>query len=359
MNIYFGDNLKRLRKEKELTQENLADYLGVTFQAVSKWERNESYPDISMLPVIASFFDVTVDELLGVDKAKSEQDIIENIKEYDNLTDQKLMKQLINGLKSKYPYDFRVLIRYLACLVRFSKDLTAVSSEIISIYNNIQQNCTNDRIRIKAKRIMIEYYRSQLNDDNSEIMFEKCENIINEMPDMRDSREMFCTFYPLDNPQHDNKIQNAIEENLLLRTTFYSHFYYFNENCTDEWQKESAKKEIEYLEFIYDDGNYGKMWRTIMNLYGHLGEKYFSLNDHENALKCFRKAAALAVEFDNLERISVMNSIMFKGKEFDKYSLGSTFIAKSRVKELLTKKYSLTDEFKSTEEFKKILDILG
>lgn len=41
MTIYFGENLKNLRKEKDLTQETLADYLGVSFQAISKWERGE------------------------------------------------------------------------------------------------------------------------------------------------------------------------------------------------------------------------------------------------------------------------------------------------------------------------------
>ncbi len=65
MNIYFGENLKKLRKERDLTQENLADFLGVTFQAVSKRERGEGYPDITVLPDIASFFDVSTPQRTG------------------------------------------------------------------------------------------------------------------------------------------------------------------------------------------------------------------------------------------------------------------------------------------------------
>ena len=65
MTIYLSENIKRLRREKDLTQETLAEFLGVTFQSVSNWERGESYPDITMLPMIADFFDVTLDELMG------------------------------------------------------------------------------------------------------------------------------------------------------------------------------------------------------------------------------------------------------------------------------------------------------
>ena len=75
MNIYFGENLKRFRLEKNLTQEKLADFLGVSFQSISKWERGDTYPDITMLPSIASFFNVSVDEILGVNKAKEEEEI--------------------------------------------------------------------------------------------------------------------------------------------------------------------------------------------------------------------------------------------------------------------------------------------
>lgn len=76
MNIYFSEIFKQLRQERDLTQEALADYLGVSFQAVSKWERGESYPDIEILPEIAGYFGVSVDDLLGVNRAESEKEIL-------------------------------------------------------------------------------------------------------------------------------------------------------------------------------------------------------------------------------------------------------------------------------------------
>lgn len=61
--MWIGENIKKLRDERKLTQQQLADSLGVTFQTVSKWECNTTTPDIAMLPEIAEFFDVTIDEL--------------------------------------------------------------------------------------------------------------------------------------------------------------------------------------------------------------------------------------------------------------------------------------------------------
>ena len=60
----LGNKLKTLRKNKNITQEELASALSVTYQAVSKWERNLSTPDISMLPVIARYYGITIDELM-------------------------------------------------------------------------------------------------------------------------------------------------------------------------------------------------------------------------------------------------------------------------------------------------------
>ena len=65
MNIPLGSNIRRLRISCGMTQGELAQYLCVSIQAVSKWERGYSYPDTSLLLPIAKKFDVTLDELFG------------------------------------------------------------------------------------------------------------------------------------------------------------------------------------------------------------------------------------------------------------------------------------------------------
>lgn len=73
MNI--GLNIKKLRLAKGMTQEGLAEYTGVSSRAVSRWENGITYPDISLLSVLANIFEMIVDELLDVDVYKKEQDI--------------------------------------------------------------------------------------------------------------------------------------------------------------------------------------------------------------------------------------------------------------------------------------------
>ncbi len=60
----LGEKISEYRKNLGMTQENLAEKLGVSAQAVSKWENNVSCPDINMLPALANIFGITVDELL-------------------------------------------------------------------------------------------------------------------------------------------------------------------------------------------------------------------------------------------------------------------------------------------------------
>lgn len=64
----FGEKIIHLRKRRGLTQDSLAEMLGVTAQAVSKWERGESMPDVSLLPALARIFEVSIDSLFGIEQ---------------------------------------------------------------------------------------------------------------------------------------------------------------------------------------------------------------------------------------------------------------------------------------------------
>ena len=65
MNLYLSDKLKEMRSKKNISQEKLAQYLNVSFQAVSKWENDQCCPDIEQLPALAELFGVSIDALLG------------------------------------------------------------------------------------------------------------------------------------------------------------------------------------------------------------------------------------------------------------------------------------------------------
>lgn len=72
----FSEIFKALRKDKMVTQEQVADVLGVSAQAVSRWETGASYPDITILPAISAFFETTVDQLLGIRQPVKKQKLL-------------------------------------------------------------------------------------------------------------------------------------------------------------------------------------------------------------------------------------------------------------------------------------------
>lgn len=73
--VSIGSNIAHLRKDRGLTQEDIASFLGVTKASVSKWETAQSYPDIELLPQIAMYFGISIDELVGYDPQMGKREI--------------------------------------------------------------------------------------------------------------------------------------------------------------------------------------------------------------------------------------------------------------------------------------------
>ena len=116
MQLYIGENIKRLRRKKGITQETLADRMHVSTAAVSKWERNETFPDIAMVIPLASYFGVSTDELLGLDAAKNEEKIKQYIDEANRLAalGKELDRfELITKAYNEFPNDWRIIELYM------------------------------------------------------------------------------------------------------------------------------------------------------------------------------------------------------------------------------------------------------
>ena len=186
MKINIGDNLKQLRLQKGLTQEQLADVFDVSAQAVSRWENNTSYPDITLLPGLAIFFNTSVDAIVGMDEIRKEE-TLRNI--HGQINDLVISAQtdkaiaLIRDSLKIYPNDSGLLMS-LGETLAHQHDYPAATQEAISIAERILQS--ND-VSIKAKgttsaNLLFLYLRAGKK--------EKAEFLIRSLPHIWESREI-------------------------------------------------------------------------------------------------------------------------------------------------------------------------
>lgn len=139
MEIRIGNKIRELRKKHRLTQEQLADNIGVSFQAVSKWENDIALPDITLIPVIANYFGVSTDEVLCYDSTEKDKEIERLIYESYKLREtnpEEGRKILESGLK-KYP-DNDILLNNLLYVINYSTnpdETIALASKIIDKTN--------------------------------------------------------------------------------------------------------------------------------------------------------------------------------------------------------------------------------
>ena len=155
MEINLKDTLRNLRRKKNITQETLAEYLGITPQSVGKWERGEGYPDITMLPKIAIYFDVTVDELLDVSRARMEERIQAYREEswecvYAGDTERNIA--LWEKAYREFPNDCRVMANLMGAfqMIQKWKMPQEMTDRMVSLGERILQESRDTNLREKA-----------------------------------------------------------------------------------------------------------------------------------------------------------------------------------------------------------------
>ncbi len=157
MNMTIGANIKRLRSAKNITQEQLSVAMNVTCAAVSKWERGETYPDITLLQPLAYFFGVTLDELMGYDHEKIQADISKRIADYRRYwkSDYEKAREIIVKAYHDYPNDYWIMHYYMWNIGGDLADndpavLTQHKDEFLAICEKILGGCTEEGLRLNA-----------------------------------------------------------------------------------------------------------------------------------------------------------------------------------------------------------------
>lgn len=153
--MIVGEKIKKLRRERNISQDVLAQNLGVSFQAVSRWENGQTAPDISLIPAIAYFFRVSIDELFEYNSYEKEAEIDKICTEASVFRDQepeKAKEILTKGLKM-YPGN-ELLMNHLLYPLQKMHDRTA----LVTTCKALIAAASDDEIRYDACRILAETY---------------------------------------------------------------------------------------------------------------------------------------------------------------------------------------------------------
>ena len=163
MRLKIGENIKRLRKERELTQEELAEVLGVSYQSVSRWENGTCYPDVELIPVIAEFFCVSTDKLMGVDHAIEKVVVDRYLEKFQIAISHGEIDECIRIARagvSEYPNNYILLNKLMYALFVAGSDdadipdwkqnMESYDTEIISLGERIIKYCPDTDIRMEA-----------------------------------------------------------------------------------------------------------------------------------------------------------------------------------------------------------------
>ena len=179
--MYLSANLKKYRIMKELTQEDVAEYLGITPQSVSKWERGESYPDITLLPALANIFETSVDLLLGMDTIRADEtrrNIHKTAVEYQQSGDYAMAEKTYREALLSYPNDPGMLLGLAGVLA-----LKGSTAEAIELTEKGLPLSENEKQRATMRAVLCFLYLKAGSED-------KANRLASQLPHMRESREV-------------------------------------------------------------------------------------------------------------------------------------------------------------------------
>ncbi len=324
MQIKLGDKIKELRKRDGRKQEDLATALGVTNQAVSRWEANGGYPDIEILPAIANYFHITIDELFGYDndrQTKLQAYIEKSDQMLDTMFEKKdsaLRVEFLRNAISEFPAEWQLQYRLADALI-------AMGSQKYKAHTNTTERCDDDRNDAETAykeclKEAISLYEEVLKkeiDDNVRTLavsrlillyqymgdFENAERTAFSQSPVKISREVL-----LASAAEGEKGEEYSGEAILtlMHQLFRVIELYFWKNHSlahSQTALDTSLAAARLYESIIDDGNFGMHHNDMCMLYLRCSSASIELNDSEGALKYLEIALDHFIKFNQVMKM--------------------------------------------------------
>lgn len=326
MNI--GSNIKRLRRGRDMTQEQLAEYLNVSFSAVSQWERGNTMPDITMIPSLCALFRVTSDELLGIDNANREAEIDDMLKEAYDLFDEQRNGEALGMMRDmlkRYPDSYRLMDEMASCLCNLAGnggiDREEGYAEAVGLIEKILSDCSDTPIRNSAiMTACINYPKVGRTDEAIALA--------NSMSGAKSGLELLSYVY-----KGQKKIDTIRDRVWWMYNDFQNVLsflaYEKDENdsfiLSEDDRLTLFKKRLSLSEAVFEDGDYLFFSHWSETGCEEIAEIYARRRDAENTVKYAQMGVKYAKIHDTYEPDAKYTSVLLRGITVgDEYTYGST-----------------------------------
>lgn len=298
MNIKIGAIIKKFRQENYITQDTLATAIGVTPQAISRWESEGGYPDIELLPALADFFSVSTDELLGYKLSEREQELADIKKEIERLAEVGSIEERVAYVRyayARYPNDYEVRDNLAVCLYHVWHEIhdETLFEEIESLLRSVANECNDEDIRYDAINTLIILYGEVKQS-------EKAKEWVNRLAPMK-----YCREIALSNGICDGKTKFYIQDEIdklvaglgsAIQTLVLSEDLP-NDQSTWEYKIEMLRVSNQLYFLIYGDDLMYHHSQLSFN-YWIISTYQISLGKTEDAMESLEKMCDHAVAYD-------------------------------------------------------------
>ncbi len=315
MKLNLAENLKRLRKERGITQEELAGFIGVSFQAISKWERDEGYPDITLLPSIANFFNVTLDELVGMNEIQNQEKRDNFLRTARNFSSEGKLDECISALRDglhHFPNDFHIMLELAVFLDGFGntpEDRKNNRAESVQLCERILKFCMNNQIRNKAQSCMC--YSLWRNGET-----EKAVKIAKDLPTLYSTAETTLPKF-LSGKDKIEYCQTTIQK-------LHWHFWWLitcmidGDDYSDTEKIELLNKSIAFYKIVYEKEDFAFSHCRLSDAYENIAVLLLKQGKVDKGLENFEKCVDHAVAYDTLPDSMKLSSLLVNKLEYKK-----------------------------------------